>query len=243
MIGSKRTLRAFSATLAGLILIAQVPSLLQAAALPNWNGYGARDYELYMDVTRRWLAGGPFYEPWQLTGPYQIAHGDVLYPPVALALFTPFTLLPAFLWWAVPLGLTAWAIWRLRPGLLAWPLIALALWGPVQIHIISGNPGMWSMAAIAVATRCHFAAPFAFLKPSIGLFGIFGIRDRAWWYGAGVLAALSLLFLPMWFDWIRSVMNSTGGGLLYSWQEWPMMLAPLVAWACRPSGRYDIERR
>ncbi len=236
-------LRGVAAAATTIIVIAQIPTILEAAGIPNWNGYGVRDYELYMEATRRWLAGGAFYQPWQLAGPYQITHGAVLYPPVALALFAPFTILPSLLWWAVPLGLTVWAIGRLNPGPLAWPLIALAFWEPVQIHIISGNPGLWSMAAIAVGTQTRWASPLAFLKPSIGFFGVFGIGTRQWWYGLGAFALLSLAFLPLWPDWLAAITNSTGAGVFYSWQEWPMMAAPIVAWACRPGGRYDIERR
>ena len=88
------------------------------------------DFALYRDVAARWLAGGPFYEPHQLAGPYEVAHGDVLYPPVGLWLFVPFTVLPAVLWWGIPAGLTAWAIWRVRPRPAVWPLMALCLAWP-----------------------------------------------------------------------------------------------------------------
>ena len=78
------------------------------------------DFVLYRDAAARWLAGGPYFEPYQLTGPYPITAGDVLYPPVALWLFVPFTILPAVPWWVVPIGVTAWG-WagcarRLRGG-------------------------------------------------------------------------------------------------------------------------------
>ncbi len=49
------------------------------------------DFQLYREVTMRWLGGGPFYQPYQLAGPYPISAGDVLYPPVALWLFVPFS--------------------------------------------------------------------------------------------------------------------------------------------------------
>ncbi len=53
------------------------------------------DYRTYMDATRVWLPGGSFYPAYELAGPYQIELGAVLYPPVALLLFVPFTVLPA----------------------------------------------------------------------------------------------------------------------------------------------------
>ena len=42
----------------------------------------------------------------------------------------------------------------------------------------------------------------------------------------------------MWVDWVASVVNSRGGGLLYSALEIPMLLLPLVAWLGRrrPAG-------
>jgi hypothetical protein len=235
--------RIFAAALAGVILLAQIPSLIAVSQMPDWNGYGATDYEIYMTATRRWLEGGPFYYPEQLVGPYHIEIGHVLYPPVALLLFVPFTFLPPVLWWAVPIGITAWVIWRLRPGPLAWPIMALCWWGPTQMHFISGNPGLWILAALSLAMLYRWPAVLILLKPSLAPFALWGIRDRRWWLGLVAGGVVSLLFLPMWFDWLRAVLNGKGGGLLYSWQVIPMFLIPIVAWLCRPGGRYDIEGR
>jgi len=234
--------RRLSLALTVAILLAQVPTLLQVIAMPDWNGYGAADYELYMNAARTWLETGVFYHPHQLAGPYRVIMGDVLYPPVVLWLLVPFTFLPAVLWWAIPLGVTASVLWRLRPGPLAWPLMAAVVaWQPVQIHIISGNPGLWSMMFLALGTLYRWPAAFAFLKPTIGIFGLFGIWTRHWWYGFAVFCALSLAVLPMWFDWLTVIRNA-GGNPLYSWQEAPMMLLPLIAWACRPGGRYGSRQ-
>lgn len=232
-----------SALLALVILLAQVPTLLQVIAMPDWNGYGAADYELYMNAAQTWLDTGVFYHPHQLAGPYHIVMGDVLYPPVILWLLVPFTFLPGFLWWAIPLGVTAWVLWKLHPGPLAWPLMAAVLaWQPVQIHVISGNPGLWSMMFLALGTLYRWPAAFAFLKPTIGIFGLFGIRSRQWWYGFAAFCALSLAVLPMWFDWLTVVGNGDAS-IAYSWQEAPMMLLPLIAWACRPGGRYGSRQQ
>jgi hypothetical protein len=192
------------------------------------------DFGLYRDVAARWLAGGPFYEPHQLAGPYLVAHGDILYPPVGLWLFVPFTVLPAFLWWAIPAALTVWAIARVRPRPAAWPLMALCLaWPTTPLKIWTGNPVIWAMAAMSVAIVYRWAAPFALLKPSLFPFAPFGIRERAWWIGLGVFLALCLPFGGLWVDWVASVVNSRGSGPLYSVLEAPMLLLPLVAWAGR----------
>lgn len=235
--------KAVGSGLALAILAYQVPSLLAAAQLPDWNGYGAADYELYMMATRRWLAGGPFYEPYQLAGAYHITFGAILYPPVALWLFVPFTVLPAVLWWAVPIAVTGWCLYRLRPAPVAWPIMALCLWGPVQIHFVTGNPDLWSMMFVALGTLYRWPAVFAFFKPSVGWVGLFGARDRRWWWALGVFCLMSAAVLPMWSDWLRAILDSQGGGLAYSWQEAPIMLIPIVAWLARPGGRYDLARR
>ena len=234
-----------SAAIVAVIAAIQIPVLLEVASRPNWNGYGGIDHDLYMRVASRWLATGVYFEPYQVAGPYAIQHGAVLYPPVALWLFVPFTVLPSILWWAVPLGVTAWVVWRLRPGPLAWPLLAAVLgWQPVQIHIISGNPVLWATMFVALGTLYRWPSVFAFLKPSLGIFALFGSWDRRWWYSAALVAIMSLPFgLHMWVDWSAALLNSRGGGLLYSWQEAPLMLLPLIAWLARPGSRYGFERR
>jgi len=184
------------------------------------------------------IIGGPFYEPRQLAGPYEVAHGDILYPPVGLWLFVPIALLPTVLalalWWGVPAAVTAWAIRRLRPRPAVWPLIALCLaWPTTPLKIWTGNPVIWSVAAMAIATAWRGAAPFALLKPSLFPFALFGIRRRSWWVGLAIFGLLCLPFGSMWADWIATVLNTRGGGVLYSALEAPMLALPLVAWVGR----------
>jgi hypothetical protein len=204
------------------------------------------DFQLYRDAATRWLNGGSFYESYQLTGLYDIRAGDILYPPVGLWLFVPFAIADgpagivlAFGWWLVPLAITAGAVVALRPRPIVWPLIALCLANPTTLlKIWTGNPVIWSMAAmaLAVAGSSRAAAPFALLKPSLAPFALFGIRRRSWWAGAAVLAILCLPFGSLWGDWVASVLDSRGGGLLYSSLEVPMLLLPLVAWLGRTRG-------
>jgi hypothetical protein len=192
------------------------------------------DFTLYRDAAARWLAGGPFYEPHQLAGLYEVAHGDILYPPVGLWLFVPFTIMPAVLWWAIPAAVTAWGILRVRPRPAVWPLMALCLaWPTTPLKIWTGNPVIWGIAAMSVAIVYRWAAPFVLLKPSLFPFALFGIRERGWWVGLGVFLALCLPFGWLWADWIGSVINSRGSGPLYSILEAPMLLFPIVAWLGR----------
>jgi len=196
------------------------------------------DIALYRDAAARWFSGGPFYEPRQLAGPYEVAHGDILYPPVGLWLFVPIALLPTALalplWWGLPAAVTAWAIHRLRPRPAVWPLIALCLaWPTTPLKVWTGNPVIWSVAAMAIATAWRGAAAFALLKPSLFPFALFGIRQRSWWVGLAIFGLLCLPFGPMWADWIATVLNTRGGGVLYSALEAPMLALPLVAWVGR----------
>ena len=202
------------------------------------------DYRLYRYQTSLWLDGAPFYPTRQLRGPYEIQAGDVLYPPVAIWLFAPFaiprgpevSMVAAALWWLIPLGATALAVAALRPRPWTWPLIALCATNPtVLLKLWTGNPVTWSMAALAVACVLPWrtTAPFVLLKPSLAPFALFGIRRRSWWVGAAALVLLSLPFGPAWGDWLTTLVNSRGGGLLYSSLEAPFLLLPLVAWLGR----------
>jgi hypothetical protein len=198
----------------------------------------AKDVQLYIDAADRWLGGGSFYDQRQLAGPYDVAHGDILYPPVGLWLFAPAAVLPQpvalVLWWAIPAAVTVWAVVRVDPRPAAWPLIVLCLaWPTTPLKIWTGNPVIWCIAAMAIAIAWRGAAPFALLKPSLLPFALFGIRQQAWWMGLVVFLAMCLPFGTMWGDWLTTVVNSRGAGPLYSALEAPMLALPLVAWLGR----------
>jgi len=200
------------------------------------------DATLYREVTLRWLHGGPFYDPRQLAGPYEIAAGDVLYPPFALVLFVPFAVLPiaigALLWWTIPIAITAWAVRTLRPRPEAWPLIALCIANPTTLlKTWTGNPVIWSMAALALGVIYAWPSVFVLVKPSLAPFALFGAWRRSWWVAAAALVLASVPFGGLWADWAASIVNSRGGGALYSALEIPMLLLPLVAWLGRTRRR------
>ena len=90
-----------------------------------------------------------------------------------------------------------------------------------------------------IGLRWRFAAPFALLKPSLAPFALFGVNRRSWWLGALVLAVACVPFGALWGDWVASVANSRGGGLLYSALEIPILLVPLVAWFGRTRAEAD----
>jgi hypothetical protein len=196
------------------------------------------DLDLYRDATARWLAGGPFYESVQLAGPYEVATlrpGAILYPPPSVLLFAPFTILPTFLWYAIPVGITAAIVWTYRPSAIAWAGIAVSLWFPTTgVHAVHGNPFLWLIATVALATRWPFFGPFVLIKPTLAPFALIGITHRTWWLGMGVFAIASLLFLPMWPDYLTVLKNAQDpGGVFYSLQQVPAMMIPVFAWLGR----------
>jgi ABC-type transport system involved in cytochrome c biogenesis permease component len=111
----------------------------------------------------------------------------------------------------------------------AWPTTLLKTW--------TGNPVIWCVAALALATLWRWPAVFVLLKPSLAPFALFGANRRSWWVALAVLVAVSVPFGSLWTDWVASVLNSRGGGVLYSALEVPMLLIPLVAWAARTRDR------
>lgn len=192
------------------------------------------DLSLYRDVAVRWLASGSYFEPHQLAGPYTIEAGDILYPPVGLWLFVPFVFLPAILWWATPIGVTAWAVWRLQPRPEVWPLLALCIaWPTTLLKTWTGNPVIWAVAAMALGTLYRWPSVFVLLKTSLFPFAFLGANRRSWWVAFAVFVLISLPFGSLWVDWLTSVVNSRGGGPLYSSLEIPMLLLPLIAWVGR----------
>jgi hypothetical protein len=211
-----------------LLLEVALVSFLDTGVGP-WAGI---DYQMYMEAAYRFQHGDGYFLPHQLAGPYRIQLGDVLYPPIALWLFVPFMSLPAYLWWVIPISVTLAVVYRLRPAPWTWPLLALCVaWPTTSVKLFTGNPVMWAMMAMALGVLFRWPSVFVAVKASLFPFALFGIWHRSWWKAAGVFALLSLPFGTLWLDWLRSLLNSTGGGLAYSVMEVPMLLFPLIAWA------------
>jgi hypothetical protein len=224
-----------------LMLAVQVAEVVANAAVIEWGA----DYLIVTDAGRRWVETGVFYLPEQLAAPYTWPGPWVLYPPPSLFLFVPFAYLPAVLWWAVPLSLTAWVVWRHRPRPLAWAVILFCLANPTTISAIAwGNPLLWLVAFAALGTLYGWPAVLVFLKPSLFPFALIGIWRRSWWAALGVCAVVSLAFLPMWLDYLTVVRNAQApqGWFGYSTAQIPAMLIPVVALLSRagsPAGRWS----
>lgn len=198
------------------------------------------DYRVMVAWAGRWLTTGQPYFDYQLAGPYTTAahpgaDGPIMYPPTVLLLVTPFLWLPAVLWWAIPITVTAWAVWRLRPRPLVWPFLALLVAFPMTSwFVVTGNPVMWFVAACAAGAAGGPWAVTVLLKPTLAPFALIGVWRRDWWLGLGLVALASVGFLPLWVDYATVARNAADGmGLLYNVNQYPMMMIPVIAWLGR----------
>lgn len=196
-----------------------------------------KDYTLYITATEGWLADGRFYPAWQTGGPWQLEWGAILYPPVALLLFVPFTVIDptvsAALWLTVPLAITAMVIASWRPTAVGWTVI-LAL---LSIHPLSfldwvaGTPTTWFVALIALASRWPWLSSAMIVKPTLAPFALIGLTDRRWWMVASILAAVSLALGPLTLQWLEMLVQVRGSDatVFYSLANVPMLFVPIAA--------------
>jgi len=224
--------RIATATITGAVLVVCVVVLAQELAVMS----GTRalreipglDYSLYMEATRRWLGGGPFYEPYQLAGPYAVGFGDILYPPQMLALFVPFTVLPWPLWYAIPAAITVGSIVAWRPAAWSWVAILLVatVWMWTFLVWCFGTPTIWFIALVALGLRHAPTAALILLKPSIAPFALIGMRDRRWWLFVVAGAASCLLCWPLFVQWVTVMANIRGTDALYSIRDFRAPVHP-----------------
>lgn len=223
--------------LAGLLLGAEL-------YLGATNKYGTlihigHDYALYMEATRSWLAGGPFYHPYQVAGPYLVVADEILYPPHALALFVPFTVLPAIAWWAIPITIVAAAVWRSRPGPWTWALILACLCIPKSLWLVtSGSPTLWVAAGLAMG-RHGWPAVAGLVKPTLLPIALAGMRKRSFWAGAAVLVGIDLALAGLSREYVSVVLNARGplATPIYSAGDLGIIGIALVAWLGDPGYR------
>jgi hypothetical protein len=210
----------------------------------NWGSlWFGGDYDYCMNLARAWLHDGSYFHANQLvSGPHDWLWGDVVYPPVALWLFVPFSFLPPELWYGIPFAVIAAAMWRLRPALWAWALIPLLLVSPEAVtELLSGNPLIWVVAILFASVAWGSPASLILFKPSLLPFGLFGLNRRAWWLGVGLVALLTLPFADLTVTWVRVLLDTHGRlNPMYNIEEFPYVAIPLVAWA--GSSRFRTAR-
>jgi len=217
-----------------------------------WRGQVSRgwiggDLAVYLAIARRWVETGVLYAPSQLAGAFTnlsawLPDGvENLYPPPTLLLFVPFLVIPAILWWLIPVGIVIAGLVYWRPAWWSWPILAAAL-VPIQFSagMSTGNTTMWAVALLVLATRWPAAAVLLALKPSVFPFALPFARRRPWWPAALIVGLASLLFLPYWPLWWQSVRNYGGNALLYSWPCIPLLLLPFVVRSASTRARQHL---
>ena len=224
-------------TVALAILLLPIRDLiLGQARLPElW----AHDFGLYLGAATRWLAGGHYYPPEELTRPLVDDGNRILYPPTALWLFGPLALLPraaaAALWWGFPVGALAFQAYRLRPRPIVWPFVALCLaWPPTLLTIVVWNSAPIFVGLLALGTMYRWPAALILLKPSVLPFALWGANRRSWFLAVAALVALSLPFGTLWLEWLQVLANSGPvGGIWHSVEQFPIFLIPILVWLGR----------
>lgn len=190
------------------------------------------DLRTIIERTRDWLAGGALYPV--VSGTYHFAgQAYMLYPPSALPLFIPFTVLPAVMWWLIPVVIGAVAFAVLRPALWTWPIVAFLLfWPRTQEMFLWGNPGVWVTAFVLAGAAWGWPGSLVLIKPSLAPFALFGIRRWGWWIALAVSLAITLPFVTLWLDWVNLVLHSSNG-VLYSLIDVPTTSIGVIAWLGR----------
>ena len=237
----RRRLWLFAALCLAVLVVAEAV-WIYATIVQFWGP--AQDYWYYRNLGIVFLETGQFYLPHQLAGEYWIqVMVDVLYPPNALLLFVPFAFLPAPLWWVIPIGLTLHVIRGLNPKPWAYVLMLLLLMWPRAVGaFLFGNTDMWAMAGVAAGVRWGWPAVLLLLKPTFAPFALIGIRQKRWWVALLALCAFSLLQLPLWFDYLTAMRNTTLDPW-YSLGSFPLLLIPLVAWMGRSAPQPSQSQR
>lgn len=196
----------------------------------------------YLPGAQRFLDTGNPYTADQLAGPWTIGVHTFIHPPAALPLFVPFLFLPLALWWIIPLGLTAYAVWRLRPAPWTWPVMVLCLcWPRSTGALLTGNSDLWAMAAVAAGALWGWPVALLAVKPTFAPLALIGARRRSAWLAAVPGLLFVAVTLPLWIQWWAAIGNA-GLGWTYSLLNLPLVLLPVVAWLGRSSRGTDPER-
>jgi hypothetical protein len=200
------------------------------------------DFNQYLAHAQRWLAGGSWYLPEQLAGPYSVeaVTGNV-YPPTLLYAIGPFAAgwLPLPLWWILPIGAIALGFLRHPPAWWGYPLLALTFAVPrTWTILVLGNPAMWSIALAVWGVWWGWPAWGAAIKATFVPLVLTGVRHRRRWLaGLAVGLVLCVPFGSLWVDYVRVLLfTRSERGPEYILGEWPTAIL-LVAVAFSASYR------
>lgn len=227
----------------GLLVILEAVWLSVSVIGPDPVWSLGMDQRYYSELGQTFMESGTYYLPHQFA-PHEVgllgvsANVDTLYPPSALLLFVPFAYLPSVLWWAIPIAVTGYAIWRMRPS--PWAvavMLGLLLYPRAIGAFLFGNTDMWILAAVAGGFIWGWPALIATMKPTMLPFALLGIRKRSWWLGAALGLGFVVLTFPMWLDYATVMANVEGLEWTYNLGSLPLLCIPLVAWVTRSVDR------
>ncbi len=211
--------------------VARAQSLRTSAARQRDRLTFALTTILYRDGSLEWLGGGPFYDAYQVAGPYSVVLGAILYPssdPRPAGAVAP-VLLAALL----VADLARHHRRRRRHASTACDRLAWALRSASGIRLLACAVllGIPFVAAVALATLSAWPAVCVFLKPTTPRFALIGARRRSWWIALSGLGLVSLLVLSMWPDYVRVIQDAqSSDGILDSLNELPMAAITAIAW-------------
>jgi hypothetical protein len=234
--GPVRWDRAFRTVAIAGFVIAGVRALAYLSAIPDGAFSFGADFRLYVDAASTWLATGQFYPAYELAGPYQVmGAGEVLYPPIMLWLFVPFTILPGFLWWITPIGLAGLAVYRMRPAWWGLALIAgLSVTHAVQGPFFWGTPAIWLLPAVAWGLSKGWPAVAVLIKPTLALFILSGLgHPKGLVCGMVAFGLLAVPFGTMWLEWLTAIRNSDLDPS-YAVTQNALLVLPVIAWVSSP---------
>ena len=236
---ASRPVRIALLTVTGALVVAFVLELIWLWGYVDSQDAIDVDRVYYASVGQRWLDSGEFYTARQLDGPYVVLPNvDNLYPPTAIPFMVAAVMLPALLYYLIPLGTTALLVAWWRPAAWTWPLLALLLAWPRGVsNIIYGNSDIWIQAAIGGGLLVGFPALLVLMKPSVLPFAAAGIRHRSFWVGLALAALASLLVLDLWQQYFVAIGNSDAEWY-YSLEDTPPYFLPIVAWLGRRDGGF-----
>jgi hypothetical protein len=226
----------------GVILGLAVAVFVQVWSSDSDAGNIGEDFNFYVSLGRRWLDSGVMYGARQLTGqPYHIEiNVDNLYPPPVILFFAAFVYLPWVTWYLVPIGLVAYAIWRLRPAAWAWPLMAFCvLWPRTQGSFVVGNSDLWSAGLVAAGTIWGWPSVLGLFKPAFAPVVLIGFWRRSWWIALAAVGVLSVPFLAYWQQYVV-VATNWEAPITRSLPNVPILFIPIFAWLgrTRPGSLY-----
>ena len=208
-IDGERLVRIVALVLSGLLVVAiaarssRSSTNLERLAFPI-DG----DRVLYMDATRSWLNGTGFYHDYQLAGPTRSARvtSSIRRRCSWSSPRSPRSRSPS-----PPRSTT-----RSRSGSRSAPSSGCDRRSSAGRRSCSASGGRRRSSSSPAATgdldhgvhgaRDPLAAAsvLVFLKPTLAPFAFFGANRRSWWVALGALGLVSLLFLPMWLDYLAA---------------------------------------